>query len=91
MVGRLLGGGCSPGPLHVHHLVAVEDGGDPYALDNLGTVCATHHPWWEALRRYVVRTLLPEPSGPPRCRHRHVSAAAREQCERRMARDRVAA
>jgi 5-methylcytosine-specific restriction endonuclease McrA len=54
-VARLLGGVCSRGPLHVHHLLPPREGGDPYDLDNLGTTCSRHHPVWEALRRSVVR------------------------------------
>lgn len=86
-VSRLLGGRCS-GTLHVHHVVAVADGGEPYDLDNLGTACAGHHPMWEALRRQIVRRLL-EPI--PRCPHEHRSADARRQCEARMARRQTAA
>jgi hypothetical protein len=84
-VSRLLGGPCSAGPLHVHHVEPVADGGDPYALDNLGTVCSSHHPQWEALRRLLVRRRS-EP--PVRCPHRHRTAEARRICEARLARDR---
>jgi len=89
-VSRLLGGQCAAGPLHVHHIHAVEDGGPRFDLDNLGTTCAAHHPMWEALRRYIVREALDQPQ-PRRCHHRHTSRHAREQCERRLARTTVAA
>lgn len=86
-VSRLLGGRCSLGPLHVHHILAVADGGDRFDVDNLGTTCATHHPMWEALRRTLVKRLL---AGPPRCTHQHRSVEARRICERRLARQRSA-
>lgn len=81
-VSRLLGGTCS-GPLHVHHVVAVSEGGEPYLLDNLGTSCESHHPMWESLRRVLVRRMT---AGPPRCNHEHRSEEARAICERRLAR-----
>jgi 5-methylcytosine-specific restriction endonuclease McrA len=31
------------GQLEVHHLISVRRGGDPFALDNLVTVCRAHH------------------------------------------------
>jgi hypothetical protein len=31
--------------VHVHHVRAVEDGGDPFHLDNLVTLCDFHHAW----------------------------------------------
>lgn len=83
-VARLFGGRCSPGPLHVHHIVARSEGGALYDLDNLGTTCSAHHPFWESLRRTLVRRLV-APLPVPRCPHRHVTRAAREQCERQMA------
>lgn len=85
-VARLFGGRCSPGPLHVHHIVARADGGALYDLENLGTTCASHHPFWETLRRILISRLVDAEPRPPRCPHRHVSAHAREQCERQMAR-----
>lgn len=84
-VSRLLGGSCAPGPLHVHHVVAVSDGGAPFDLDNVGTACASHHGMWEPLRRLLARRVL-EDDGPPRCPHRHPSAEARAICERRLER-----
>ena len=79
-VARLLGGQCSPS-LHVHHIIPARDGGDPFALDNLATVCSAHHPVWEALRRLVVKKML---AGEPRCPHTHRTAEARRICEQRL-------
>jgi HNH endonuclease len=85
-VSRLLGGRCSRGTPHVHHLVPVEEGGARYDLDNLATVCASHHPTWESVRRSLLNARRdPEPR-PIRCTHQHRSREAREICERRMAR-----
>lgn len=84
-VARLIGGDCR-GLLHVHH---IDPDGDPLDLDNLGTVCATHHPKWEALRRALVATH--EPPVWRRCRHVHRTREARELCERRLNRDLIAA
>jgi 5-methylcytosine-specific restriction endonuclease McrA len=86
-VSRLLGGDCSPGPLHVHHIVPVEDGGAPYDEDNLGTACARHHPTWESLRRRLARARARETI---RCPHSHRSLDARLICEARLARRRQA-
>jgi 5-methylcytosine-specific restriction endonuclease McrA len=86
-VSRLLGGECS-GRLHVHHIVAVSEGGARFDLENLGTVCASHHPFWESLRRVLVRRLT---APAPRCGHWHASAEARRICEQRLARQRGAA
>ncbi len=36
------------GTLHVHHLLPVYD---PYDVDGLATVCASHHRKWEVLAR----------------------------------------
>lgn len=85
-VARLFGGVCVQ-PLHVHHIVPVADGGDEFDPENLATVCAAHHPIWEALRRRVVERLI---APAPRCQHQHRTAEARRICEARMAR-RVAA
>lgn len=85
-VSRLLGGECSPGPLHAHHILAIADGGAVFDLDNVGTSCAAHHPMWEALRRSLVEKLMPAPA--PVCTHYHRSADARRICEARMARQR---
>jgi len=81
-VARLIGGTCSAGPLHVHHLTPLSDGGDPYDEDNCLTSCARHHPQVEALRRYVLARREPRPV---RCYHLHRTREAREQCERRLA------
>jgi len=29
--------------LQVHHVVAINDGGDPFALENLVLLCGSHH------------------------------------------------
>lgn len=88
-VARLLGGECSPF-LHVHHLRPVSEGGAPFDLENLLTVCESHHPVLESLRRSLLRRAAPE-ERPLRCGHFHRSAEARRLCERRMARQRAAA
>lgn len=75
-VSRLLGGPCR-GPLHVHHITPLSEGGS-HALDNLGTACAYHHPTWEALRKALELARRPR-----RCHHRHTSAEARRICEAR--------
>ena len=80
-VARLLGGRCS-GSLHVHHIekrIARPD----LALDedNCATVCAGHHPRWEALRVFLVRCRRPLPP----CRHNHRYDHAREECRRKRA------
>lgn len=38
-----------------HHRLPVEDGGAPYDLDNVRTVCATHHARLEAEQRATRR------------------------------------
>jgi hypothetical protein len=81
-VARLIGGECS-GLLHVHH---IDRDADPLDLSNVGTVCAAHHPRWEALRRALVEQRQPRWR---RCPHRHRSAEAQAICERRL--NRVAA
>jgi hypothetical protein len=81
-VSRLLGGDCT-GTLHVHHIVAVSEGGAEFDLENLGTACSAHHPLWESLRRVLVRRLM---APAPRCPHHHRSAEARRLCEARLAR-----
>lgn len=82
-VSRFLGGSCSSGPLHAHHIQPISDGGDPYDLDNVGTTCSRHHPQWERLRRLLVK---PRELARPRCTHQHRTREAREICERRLAR-----
>lgn len=86
-VSRLLGGPCTEGrPLHVHHIVPVDEGGAPYDLDNVGTVCARHHPMWEALRRTLARRVNRPVVPLARCRHQHRYRYGREECERRRRR-----
>lgn len=65
-VARLLGGECHE-ELHVHHIRSVAEHPElRLELDNLGTVCKTHHPMWERLRRQITGDVKV-----PRCRHRH--------------------
>ena len=82
-VARLLGGSCHP-RLDVHHVHPVEEGGAPYDVDNLLTVCAAHHPMLEAFRRHVIQAAL-RPAV-PRCPHHHPYPQGRAECERRLAR-----
>lgn len=76
VLGRLGGGPCHAS-LHVHHIVPVSEGGAPLDDGNCVTVCKTHHPAVEALRR----RLLAEP---PRCGHYHPYPQGRAECERRL-------
>lgn len=82
-VGRLLGGACSL-DLQAHHIEALSDGGAPFDLDNVATVCSTHHPTWEAIRRAVLRARRrADPAAIEPCRHKsHRSLEARIQCAR---------
>jgi len=75
-VSRLLGGECSQ-RLDVHHIVPRREGGGD-ELDNLASVCASHHPRWEALRRAI----LNERGDNWRCPHVHPTSIGREACER---------
>lgn len=84
-VARFFGETCN-GVLHVHHIVPLNDGGEPFDLDNLGTACARHHAQWEALRGEVVRSLSDELRHRLRCPHQHRSAEGRRICEARLAR-----
>lgn len=84
-VARLFRGACSTAPLHVHHIVPVSDGGDPFDLDNLASTCSVHHPMWEAVRRVLAKQIV---EGAPRCGHHHTSAESRRLCEARLARRR---
>ena len=69
----LLGGPCS-GPLALHHLTPLSEGGDDEALV---LCCASHHARLHAARRRV------EPQ-PRRCRHRHPYPEGRQACEARL-------
>lgn len=86
-VSRLLGGDCTPG-LDVHHIRPLSEGGAPFELENLATVCDGHHPMWEALRRNLLRVIDRDEERPPRCNHQHRTIEARELCEARMRRQR---
>lgn len=79
-VASLLGGQCE-GTLHVHHITPVEEGGALYELENLATVCAHHHPRWEALRRHVLAARAPVWK---RCHHKHTTSEGRRLCELRL-------
>lgn len=77
-VARLIGGSCSA-RLHVHHLQSIEERPDlALDLDNLLTVCSTHHPTLEAIRRLlrIIRVI-----DLPPCGHHHAYAAGRIDCE----------
>lgn len=67
-VGRFLGGDCF-GDLHVHHVIPRNMGCDLYDSDNLATVCARHHVYWERLASGIRET---------RCRPRPNAAAYRQ-------------
>lgn len=85
-VGRFLGGACS-GVLHVNHIRPRREYPElAFDPDNCGTVCARHHPEWEALAR-ALRARREVAALPP-CRHHHPYAAGREECDRRRARER---
>lgn len=85
-VARLLGGECSAGTRHAHHIRPVSDGGEAFDLENVATVCSAHHPAWEALRRSLLHAADRFAERPIFCRHQHRSAEARAQCEARMRR-----
>src|SRR4051812_31309457 len=54
-VAHLLGGTCSS-TLSVHHILSRKERPDlAYDLNNLATVCASHHPTWESVRRFLIR------------------------------------
>src|SRR5437016_4733417 len=78
-VSRLLGGRCR-GRLHGHH---IDPEADPYDEDNVGTVCAAHHPRWEALRRALLDARRRD--DPPTCPHFHPTRMGREVCEAQLA------
>ena len=85
VVGRLLRGDCG-GVLHVHHIEPRDERPDlELDEDNLVTVCASHHPTWEALRR-LLRILAGDGELPP-CRHQHRYKSGREECDRRRRRE----
>lgn len=84
-VARLLGGRCA-GALHVHHIEPVDERPDlALDVDNLGVVCATHHPRWEALARGLRRHR--RQGDLPPCPHRHPYPEGREACDRRRRRE----
>lgn len=80
-ISRLVGGACS-GSLHGHHL---DVDGNPLDLDNVISVCASHHPKIEAVRRAVLhyqRAFTADVT----CPHKHPTAEGRRICEERRAR-----
>lgn len=84
LVGRLLGGDCR-GVLHVHHIIPRSVAPGLALVDeNLGTVCAAHHPRWEALAR-ALRSLSGIEVKP--CPHRHPYPSGRRACEERRRRE----
>ena len=86
-VARLIGGDCSA-RLDVHHLQSIEERPD-LALDpdNLLTVCASHHPTLEAVRRIlrIIRMI-----DLPPCGHTHPYRQGRIDCENRRRADLLA-
>lgn len=79
-VSWLLGGACSE-TLDVHHLIPREEGGTDDE-SNLITACHAHHPVVEAIRREVLRR-----RGRltwRRCSHAHPYPGGREECERKL-------
>lgn len=76
-IGTLVGGRCR-GLLHVHHLIPVSEGGDPFDEDNCITACAGHHPWVESARKVIVDKRRKT------CWHKHRTAESRAACERRL-------
>ena len=81
IVSVLFGDAAGPcqGLIHRHHV----DPDDPRSRSV--PCCASHHPKLQAALRFLLRT--------PRrrvCRHRHMTLAAREQCERRLNRQAAA-
>lgn len=84
--GRFLGGPCSQ-TLDVHHIIPRDRGGTDED-DNLMCLCHRHHPMIESLRMAI---LSKRPPRAIKCRHAHRYPGAREACERRLNRARVAA
>lgn len=76
--GRFLGGECSA-ILDVHHIVPRREGGTDDD-DNLLTVCHSHHPMLEAVRRAI---LFRRPRWKT-CGFHHRTPEARRQCEERL-------
>jgi 5-methylcytosine-specific restriction endonuclease McrA len=85
-VARLIGGDCSA-TLHVHHLKPRKEFPElALDLDNLLTVCASHHPTLEAVRRLLLVMRL---DSLPRCTHRHPYESGRRACEERRRRQKL--
>src|SRR5262245_20376084 len=77
---RLFGGECS-GALDVHHIVPVSDGGPEIPeMQGCVTLCDSHHPTLEKLRR-VLLTVPDSERKWKSCPHHHTSARSRIECE----------
>ena len=77
-VARLIGGECG-GLLHAHHIESVTEHPElALSEDNCASVCASHHPKWERIRRELSR----EPRVPA-CRHTHPYKQGARLCENR--------
>jgi hypothetical protein len=86
-VARLLGGDCSA-RLDVHHLQPLDERPDlALDLDNLLTVCASHHPTLEACARLlrIIRLI-----DMPPCGHRHPYRQGRIDCDNKRRADLLA-
>lgn len=84
VIGQLIGIDCE-GPLDGHHKVPIEEGG-AFEIDNVITLCHSHHPMLEGFRRRVLRF-----EAPVRCGHNHRYEHARRECHERIRRQRLAA
>ena len=80
VIGRLFGGTCHP-TLDVHHVTPITEGGDPLALANVVTVCHSHHPVVERLRREFRAEVGLGP-----CGHEHRYPQGAAECRRRRLR-----
>lgn len=81
-VGRLVGGRCR-GTLHAHHIEPVEERPElRLEFENTLTVCAVHHPTWEAIGR-LLRLALGDDVALPPCGHNHRYLIGKLECDRR--------
>ncbi len=70
-------GGCE-GPLHVHHVQPMAEGGPVFPTeDGVATLCARHHALVHSWRKRQ------EPRW-KRCPHHHRTAESRRLCEERL-------
>jgi len=77
--GRFLGGECSA-VLDVHHILPRSEGGTDEP-ENLLTLCHSHHPMLEAIRRAILSRRKPAWRT---CPHNHRYDHARRMCEERL-------